>query len=124
MERISIEQLTNSSLAFYQPPRKTFYTINSNSLRLTKIRNDWKLRSNFFSIQIQNNNIILSGRGYGHGIGMCQEGAMLMGRKKMSFTDIIKFYYKDVKVVTVNKSKPSIKSEIKNIIKASLKVKP
>ena len=39
------------------------------------------------------------GRGYGHGIGLCQEGAMRMTKLGYSYKDIIHFYYKDVHLV-------------------------
>ncbi|PIU20370.1 MAG: hypothetical protein COT18_02585 [Elusimicrobia bacterium CG08_land_8_20_14_0_20_59_10] len=34
-----------------------------------------------------------SGRGWGHGVGMCQEGAKTMARKGKSYRKILRFYY-------------------------------
>ncbi|MBQ4231223.1 MAG: hypothetical protein II671_06705, partial [Salinivirgaceae bacterium] len=41
------------------------------------------------------------GYGYGHGVGLSQEGAMEMARRNYSFLDIINFYYKGVRVVNI-----------------------
>ena len=35
----------------------------------------------------------LLGRGYGHGVGLCQEGAMGMARNGYSSEAILSFYY-------------------------------
>ncbi len=38
------------------------------------------------------------GRGYGHGVGMCQHGAMEMAREGYSFEDILKHYYSGIEL--------------------------
>jgi len=40
---------------------------------------------------------ILKGAGWGHGVGMCQTGAAMMGLRGYRFDQILKHYYKDVK---------------------------
>lgn len=89
--------------AFTQDNRKKYYTINSQDLKLTTIRYGLKLRSTFFSITPEGNQLKLSGRGYGHGVGMCQEGAMNMAKKNYTYDKIIKYYYKDVEIIPIKK---------------------
>ena len=36
---------------------------------------------------------ILNGKGWGHGVGLCQIGAAVMGAKGIPYDDILKFYY-------------------------------
>jgi stage II sporulation protein D len=36
------------------------------------------------------------GRGFGHGVGLCQEGAMNMANKGFKYDEIMLFYYTDV----------------------------
>ena len=36
---------------------------------------------------------ILNGKGWGHGVGLCQIGAAVMGAKGIAYTDILKYYY-------------------------------
>jgi stage II sporulation protein D len=38
------------------------------------------------------------GGGYGHGVGLSQNGANYMGKQGMNYEEIIKFFYKDVEV--------------------------
>ncbi len=42
--------------------------------------------------------VTLQGKGYGHGAGMSQYGAKAMAEEGYSYTDILKFYYKDVEI--------------------------
>mgnify|MGYP000904651353 FL=1 len=58
-----------------------------------EIRLRFGLRSSYFSLAQAGDSIILSGRGYGHGVGLCQDGAKHMAEKKYSFESIIGFYY-------------------------------
>lgn len=86
---------------FDQLKRKTYYKILNDSIALRKIRLDFNLRSTFFNVQFVNNNLIFKGRGYGHAVGLCQEGAMQMAKKGISYQEIIKFYYKNTYIVSL-----------------------
>ncbi len=44
---------------------------------------------------------VLEGGGHGHGVGMCQHGAMGMARDGKSYDDILAHYYADCRVVTL-----------------------
>jgi stage II sporulation protein D len=44
-------------------------------------------------------NVTFIGQGFGHGVGLCQEGAMRMATLGYSYSDIIHFYYKDVHLI-------------------------
>ena len=44
---------------------------------------------------------IFSGGGFGHGVGMCQNGAMGLAEHGRSFTEILEHYYHDVTVETI-----------------------
>jgi stage II sporulation protein D len=83
-------------LQFTQINRQAFYKVRKDSISFVRIRGDWKLRSAFFSVRVQGEFVILSGRGYGHGIGLCQEGAMQMARLGFGYEDILKFYYENI----------------------------
>lgn len=60
------------------------------------VRTDFKLKSTFFGIEETNDRIVLKGRGFGHGVGMCQEGAIKMASLNYTYSDIIHHYYTDV----------------------------
>lgn len=44
----------------------------------------------------------LTGKGYGHGAGMSQRGAMEMGRQGKTYEEILKFYYTGVQIQSIN----------------------
>jgi stage II sporulation protein D len=79
--------------------RSVNYVDGNLKIPFKTIRIDFKLKSAFFSIERKGNNIVFKGRGYGHGVGLCQEGAMEMSKQKYSYLDILHYYYKDVSVV-------------------------
>jgi stage II sporulation protein D len=41
---------------------------------------------------------VFAGRGWGHGVGLCQVGAFRMGQAGADYREILKKYYKDVKI--------------------------
>ncbi len=52
-----------------------------------------KLRTTPFEVSQTWNEVIFRGRGFGHGVGMCQWGAQRWARKGKSFRSILKHYY-------------------------------
>ncbi|HAM98096.1 MAG TPA: hypothetical protein DCQ26_05755 [Marinilabiliales bacterium] len=96
------------NLYFEQPQRLKYYMYNDDTLPLKKIRQDFGFRSTWFSMKPEGNYILIKGRGYGHGVGLSQEGAMQMARQNYSFIDIINFYYKDIKVVDYKQIIPTL----------------
>lgn len=63
------------------------------------MRTDLKLRSTRFDIEHATNEVVFKGRGFGHGVGLCQEGAMRMSKLGYSYKDVIHFYYTDVHLI-------------------------
>lgn len=58
-----------------------------------------RLRSTWFTFQDQGAVLEFEGRGWGHGVGMCQYGARAMGDRGVSSLDILHYYYPDADVV-------------------------
>ena len=70
---------------------------------LKEIRKDWSLNSTFFSIEpLGTDSLLFRGRGFGHGTGLSQEGAMRMAELGFSYIDILHFYYDDVHVIDLD----------------------
>jgi stage II sporulation protein D len=90
-----------ASFSFIQNSRLTDYKTEAVSIPLRNIRTDLDLRSTFFSVTENNSSIILNGRGYGHGVGLCQEGAMAMASQGFRFNQIIDFYYSGVLITDI-----------------------
>jgi stage II sporulation protein D len=52
-----------------------------------------KIRSDLYDVRNAGEQIVFSGRGSGHGVGMCQAGAEEMAREGKSYREILSFYY-------------------------------
>ena len=65
------------------------------NIPLTRIRVDFQLKSTFFSVNFDStsNNVILHGHGYGHGVGLSQEGAIRMVNLGISYDSVLRHYY-------------------------------
>lgn len=87
---------------FIQENRKNYFEISHIQLPVKNIRNDLKLKSAYFSISEQNDSVLFTGRGYGHGVGLCQEGAIQMAKLGYSYSTILHFYYRDVDIINLN----------------------
>ena len=72
-------------------------TVGGPALRLA-LGSD-KMRSIYIdSISVQNGKLVMSGRGYGHGVGMCQWGAKKMAAEGKKPEEIVGFYFRDVTI--------------------------
>ena len=88
-------------LNFKQESRKVFIETNGIKIPLKDIRSDFQLKSTFFDISSVKDSVILNGKGFGHGIGMCQEGAMKMAKMGYSFSEILNFYYNNIQLINL-----------------------
>lgn len=87
--------------SFTQKARESTYRTGSFTIPFSTIRAEMNLRSTFFSVMVDRDFVILKGRGYGHGVGLCQEGAMSMAEKGLNFRQIIDFYFSGVIITDV-----------------------
>jgi stage II sporulation protein D len=88
----------NQIYQFEQPYRKAFLFSPELGIPLRDVRIHFKLRSTFFNVRPEGEYVILEGRGYGHGVGLCQEGAMSMANKELDYQQILKFYFQGSKI--------------------------
>lgn len=94
--------IASSEFDFSQEVRKKFYKVNNDSIPLRQLRTYFQLRSTFFTVVAEKNTIIFKGKGFGHGVGLCQDGAMQMARVGYKYDEILKFYYKNILIVKVH----------------------
>ena len=52
-----------------------------------------RLKSNLYDMSDHGDRIVFHGRGSGHGVGLCQVGAEVMGEEGHSYREILNFYY-------------------------------
>lgn len=87
--------------SFEQLERKAFYIHPVFGIPLRDLREEFNLKSTFFSCYPEGNEVVIKGRGFGHGVGLCQEGAMKMARSGIDFEQIIQFYFPGSKIINV-----------------------
>jgi len=97
------KDISPTTFNFLQINRRKFYRIGNDSISFQKLRNDFKLKSAFFSIETKDGMVYFQGRGYGHGVGLCQEGAMQMAVLGYSYREILQFYYPRTLIIDFNK---------------------
>lgn len=59
------------------------------------------LYSSAFVVEKTENGFILHGAGWGHGVGLCQIGAAMMGEKGFTYAEILDHYYPNTKLKTI-----------------------
>ena len=57
-----------------------------------------KVQTSNLQSQTSNLKFILKGRGWGHGVGLCQIGAAVMGEKGYDYDDILLYYYRGAEI--------------------------
>ena len=72
--------------------------INDHQFKANDIYQKLNLRSTFFDIKQKDNQVEITTKGYGHGVGMSQYGALAMAKKGYKYQDILKYYYQGVEI--------------------------
>ena len=90
------EKVRKTLLTFSQPQRQAKLL----GVPLTRVRTDFGLKSTFFSVTTddKNGNVILKGHGYGHGVGLSQEGTIRMVSLGIAYDSIIRHYYSGAQI--------------------------
>jgi stage II sporulation protein D len=98
---VAIEHLTDEDLKLKLIDRIPAMQIDNVSIPMREIRKYFRLKSAFFSVEVLGDLVILNGKGYGHGVGLSQEGAMEMAEQKYSCEEIIQHYYPGAMLVNL-----------------------
>ena len=76
--------------------KKTF-TIGK-ELEIRRALSETHLLSSAFDVERQGDRFILHGKGWGHGVGLCQIGAAVMGEQGKTYDEILLFYYRGANI--------------------------
>jgi len=57
-----------------------------------------KLKSTNFTIKEADNIVTITTKGYGHGVGMSQYGALGMAKEGYTYDKILKYYYQGTEI--------------------------
>ena len=78
--------------------------INNINFNGTDLYNKLGLKSTDFDIELLGEEILIKTKGYGHGVGMSQYGALGMAKEGYTYDEILKHYYSGVLIKKIQKS--------------------
>ena len=76
---------------------KKSFTIGK-ELEIRRALSETHLYSSAFDVEKQGDRFILHGSGWGHGVGLCQIGAAVMGEQGKTYDEILLFYYRNATI--------------------------
>ena len=83
---------------FNQSQRLTFFINPVFGIPLRDIREKFNLKSTFFSVKLIDDQVVITGKGFGHGVGLCQEGGMNMAKKGFTAEEILNYYFPNARL--------------------------
>ena len=86
---------------FKQDNRLAFFIDPKYGIPLRDIREAFQLKSTLFSCAEDGEYVKLTGKGYGHGVGLCQEGAMKMAKSGFTYQQILKYYFEGTTIINL-----------------------
>ena len=97
---VSTERINNTGYLYRSETREGMYELPGGiAVPFRDLREYFNLKSAWFNVAVDGGEVLLSGRGYGHGIGMCQEGAIRMAEEGKTAAEIINFYFRGARIV-------------------------
>ncbi len=81
---------------FTQPQRLAFFQNPALGIPLRDLREEFDLKSTYFNCYPEGSDVVIRGRGFGHGVGLCQEGAMKMAKYGYNYLQIAQYYFPNV----------------------------
>ena len=91
-----------ASLQFLPTDRVNDLPDDRAQIRAAEVRKAFALRSSYFVTLAQGDTVRFIGKGFGHGVGMCQEGAMNRARHGATAHEILHTYYTGVKIADLH----------------------
>jgi SpoIID/LytB domain protein len=76
---------------------KRSFTIGK-ELEIRRTLSETHLYSSAFDVEHRDSRFILHGSGWGHGVGLCQIGAAVMGEQEYTYDDILLYYYHQAEI--------------------------
>lgn len=95
------QELQKALLNFEQSERQKYFSYQGKRLKLTKVRQDFRLRSTNFTVDLEGESVILRGNGFGHGVGLSQDGAIEMSSRGFSYQSILFHYYDQIELEAI-----------------------
>lgn len=95
-----VQTLTIESTAERYRKNKNIQVINANTLR--EMVGYSHVQSTFFDMSDDENGIVFTGKGSGHGVGLCQWGAKGQAEEGKNYREILLFYYPESDILPLD----------------------
>ena len=105
MEKLDLQSNAVNVIAEERTPSNRLKTmlVGDNTIRGSELRNALGLKSTLIDWRIVGNQMIVTTNGYGHGAGMCQNGANYYAQLGYNYQQILQHYYRGAVVQKNNK---------------------
>lgn len=90
---ITCDSINISDISRSESNRVLSLKINEKCFKGRDFQKILNLRSNDFNINIDNDNVTIITKGFGHGVGMSQYGANALAKNNKTYKEILKYYY-------------------------------
>lgn len=109
-EKLGISGINSVNVESFKDSKRVDNIIFNTSQGDVKLKaNDFRkkigntiIKSTLFDIKVDGNKVLVSGNGYGHGVGMSQYGAVEMAKKGQDYKKIIDFYFPGTNIEKLN----------------------
>lgn len=98
---LTCENISITDIKRNESNRVTTLNINGQEFTGIAIRKLLNLRSTDFYISVNENNILIKTKGYGHGVGLSQYGANNMAKLGYHYDEILKYYYQNTEITNL-----------------------
>lgn len=95
---VSIKSRTSTNRANAVEISHNAGTLDIKCTDLRKLLGWSRLPSTNFEVTLENGVYLFEGRGYGHGVGLCQWSALQLAREGKSYREILSFFYPGTKL--------------------------
>ncbi len=87
----------------------TNFPLSESALRsaVNRVLGTKRIRSDLYDLRNSGTKVVFSGRGAGHGVGLCQAGAEEMARLGKTYKEILSFYYPGTQVTASETTRSS-----------------
>jgi stage II sporulation protein D len=105
MEKLDLQSNAVNVIAEERTPSNRLKTmlVGDNTIRGSELRNALGLKSTLIDWLIIGDQMIVTTNGYGHGAGMCQNGANYYAQRGYNYQQILQHYYRGAVVQKNNK---------------------
>lgn len=97
-----VDSLSEPLVSFLASTKNQLIYLAGRHLSVQKIRQTLgfsNVRSSIDSINFEGEKVVISGQGYGHGVGLCQWGTLSQIRMGKSFLQVLEHYYPKAKIL-------------------------